>query len=587
MALDKGVATSIPFTTTKGGVPTAPDESTFAVYIRKDGGAKNAVSDTPADIHIAGGVCLVDLTSTEMTADAITLEWDDGDTNIDAGALSFVTEANYTPERAEAQDHIAKREGTIYYVATDGDDANSGLYPQEPLLTVAAALAAASAGDQVHVAEGTYDEAGLTISQRGLHLYGEQGFTLGGGGGTCLTITANFVCVDNLQVKPQTGAQAGVVISGDDATLRNVTAEDCTTSFSISGQHSRLIECASHGHSTTAFDISGPHNECHDCISYGDANPTRGFYLSGAGADNNELIRCVSVDDATASFEVVGGGSKNALVFCAADTAIVDAGTNTLVAGYSVEDFLKASDLSGLASTGDAMTLEDDAITAATITTGAIDSDALAASAIAAIHAGLGSWYPVTITCTDGDGDPVAGINLIVWNTAQSAQASVVLTTDANGQVDGIGLPDGTYKVVGASNPAYDVTATTFTINGAAVSVAVSVSTYIATAPPSASYCTIFGFEETIGGTVATGTARVSRVWSPTTRGSGATTVDVVYSDEDTATLDANGRWELTILRGAVVDIEVDLTNGNSVKRTRIVVPSESSKNWRELATSS
>ena len=105
MAFERGIAESIPFAVTKSGVPAAPGAS-FALTIRKDGGAANAVDDTIGEVHIAAGVCLVDLTETEKTADSIILQWTDGDDQIDDGAICFLTEENYTAARAPYLDTL-------------------------------------------------------------------------------------------------------------------------------------------------------------------------------------------------------------------------------------------------------------------------------------------------------------------------------------------------------------------------------------------------------------------------------------------------------------------------------------------------
>ena len=54
---------------------------------------------------------------------------------------------------------IALSQGNIYYVATNGDDGNSGIHQNDPLSSIGRALDLATAGDTVYIYPGTYQEA--------------------------------------------------------------------------------------------------------------------------------------------------------------------------------------------------------------------------------------------------------------------------------------------------------------------------------------------------------------------------------------------------------------------------------------------
>lgn len=237
---------------------------------------------------------------------------------------------------------------------------------------------------------------------------------------------------------------------------------------------------------------------------------------------------------------------------------------------------------------GSAMTLADDAITAAKIATGAIDSDALAASAVTALLNGMDSWHEVTITCQTAGGTAVGGINIIVKDADSDVQMSSVRTTDGNGQVSGIGLPDGSYRVVGSVNPAYDVTAAAFTVSGADLAVTVTVAEHSVADPPSSEYCTVFGYVRSVGGTVGAGTVYVEEVHNPKYSGSGDNKESIFASDDegsyiDSATIDDNGHWSIAILQGAVVDIWVNLSNGKDLSARNVLVPSTATANYEDL----
>ena len=67
------------------------------------------------------------------------------------------------------------RQGNIYYVAENGDDANTGSHIQDPYASVAQALSSATSGDTVYIYPGVYTEvfpltvpAGVTVKGQGL-----------------------------------------------------------------------------------------------------------------------------------------------------------------------------------------------------------------------------------------------------------------------------------------------------------------------------------------------------------------------------------------------------------------------------------
>jgi cytoskeletal protein CcmA (bactofilin family) len=53
---------------------------------------------------------------------------------------------------------LSLRPGNLFYVSTNGDDANTGTHPNDPVASVKYALSIAGAGDTVHIYPGTYTE---------------------------------------------------------------------------------------------------------------------------------------------------------------------------------------------------------------------------------------------------------------------------------------------------------------------------------------------------------------------------------------------------------------------------------------------
>lgn len=208
--------------------------------------------------------------------------------------------------------------------------------------------------------------------------------------------------------------------------------------------------------------------------------------------------------------------------------------------------------------------------------------DNILTNTVSDIWAGGGSAYPVNITCQDENTDPVSGLSLVLWNTSEDVQASPVLITDGDGQVLGRGLPNGDYRVVGIANPRYDITPQNFTVNGATVNLTVSVSTWAPSTPPSGDYCTVYGFVEDPSGELLSGTTEIYKVNDPDYRGTGDDAVEIIY-DQNPATIDENGRWEILLLRGANVDIRINANNGEKRLRENLTVPDAASVNWRDM----
>ena len=61
--------------------------------------------------------------------------------------------------------------------------------------------------------------------------------------------------------------------------------------------------------------------------------------------------------------------------------------------------------------------------------------------------------------------------------------------------------------------------------------------------------------------------------------------VTVVHGSQS-APLDANGIGQLSVLRGAVVDLKLQITGGDEYLKYNRVVPGEASVNWEEMEVS-
>ena len=230
---------------------------------------------------------------------------------------------NATNDRAESitsirenQDHIPKFTGHVWFVSdAAGLDTNSGRSPDEAFATIGNALNNAAEGDAITIEAGDYYETGLDLNLIGLELWGEIGATIYNTTGTGLTVSARNCRVNEIIIVA-TG-QTALLVSGNYNVLSNIT---CTAlpaiGVSLSGEGNRLRNFIIGAPTTTGLDISGAFNDCCDVLVSNPAVAARGFYLSGAGADQNTLQRCHSIGNTTAGFEVVMGADYNAFIKC-------------------------------------------------------------------------------------------------------------------------------------------------------------------------------------------------------------------------------------------------------------------------------
>jgi hypothetical protein len=230
--------------------------------------------------------------------------------------------------------HTLQFAGEVWYVATDGDDANGGRSPADSFLTIAHAISEAAPGDGINVNVGVYTED-INMSLAGLELHGEFGATLVG----TLTVSADSCIVAGMIVSPT--AAAGIVLTSNYCMIRDTRVIGTpTTAYDVNGYRNRLENCNALGHTVTSFDIASYGNQLYQCSAQGALAATRGFYLSNAAADDCLLESCVSVGNATASYELATGTTQNALYQCASgggDGPFVDNGTFNTRPGFTFD----------------------------------------------------------------------------------------------------------------------------------------------------------------------------------------------------------------------------------------------------------
>lgn len=238
--------------------------------------------------------------------------------------------------------HIFQFTGDIWYVDAGIGTSGNGHSPNKAFLTIGEAITASSAGDQIIVKAGTYDENGLDLATVGLELHAEIGVLIvNTNPGTCLLVSGNSCLVVGLKVA-QAG-QVGFHITGDDCYLVHCHAEGCTVAFDIDGEECQFDFCQDDDATVTGFDISSAENVLYLCKTIADGGASRGFYLSHTNAHKNMLYQCVSIGNGTAGYETVEEADYNVFAYCTSgggDGARLDLGAFNTWPNFAFDNLL-------------------------------------------------------------------------------------------------------------------------------------------------------------------------------------------------------------------------------------------------------
>lgn len=201
------------------------------------------------------------------------------------------------PRSSEAiQKRIQQFTGAIWYVATTGNDSDSGISPISPLLTITAAIAKAAAGDQIVIAGGAYTED-VAVNKDRLVLTGENATIIIG----TVTLANDFVLFTDITINP-VAAQA-LIVSGDLGNIQRVSVGGTSTiGIAVTGYRNIFRDIISGGHSVTGFDIKGAQTILRNCDAGGLGGAQRGYYISEIAAAACLLENCTSVANGTSGF---------------------------------------------------------------------------------------------------------------------------------------------------------------------------------------------------------------------------------------------------------------------------------------------
>lgn len=194
------------------------------------------------------------------------------------------------------------------------------------------------------------------------------------------------------------------------------------------------------------------------------------------------------------------------------------------------------------------------------------------------------SGYPITVTVYEqGTTTPITQHAVITLYDENNENAlSPALSVNENGQVF-FAAYDGTYSLVPTSTPyvTWENLPWTITVNGSPLSVSVYGTVWEPSAPSISDACVLYILAGDIGGiAVDEGTFEITKIYSPTTVGSGSSTQRVVLTDNP-VNLDS-GRAEIQVLRGAVVETKFTPGRGTPIIK-KVTIPDQDSANWNLL----
>ena len=271
-------------------------------------------------VPMIGEVKILILTAQSNSGDTVKLDYV-GVTGVSSGGLSpnAIADAVWKTEEAHDLKHIKKFVGETYYLSSSkGDDSNIGTLADQPWATWAKAIATMIAGDRLLVFADAFTEANIVFALAGIEIHCEIGVTMtGGGSSTCFVMTGPSSFVSGMTVNPAAG-QKGIQMDGVGFRVEGCNSYGGTYGFDLNGNRGAVRKCTSHEATVTHFDAGADDLCLRDCFAGGVGGATRGFHASGANSHVN-VTDCLSIGNATASYEIASGATYNSLLDCNGD----------------------------------------------------------------------------------------------------------------------------------------------------------------------------------------------------------------------------------------------------------------------------
>lgn len=225
--------------------------------------------------------------------------------------------------------NIATKTGVVRYVdANNGNDNYDALSREHPVHSINTAIGLSAAGDTIHIARGTYDEAVL-VNVNALQVICEPGvYIINSTPGTAVQVTGQQVYWEGGVI--EINGQIGMDVDGTWFVGKNIQAYNCSVGFDMNSDFPVMINCRANEIATAGFNITENSGFYIDCLVDGVA-ASRGFYLSNTNAEHNVFVRCTTNNCTTAGYETVAGADENIFDHCSQSKLCdgpVDAGTD-------------------------------------------------------------------------------------------------------------------------------------------------------------------------------------------------------------------------------------------------------------------
>jgi hypothetical protein len=212
--------------------------------------------------------------------------------------------------------NIGTKPRRIFYVdATNGNNNYDGRSREQPVHSINTAIGLAGHGDLIHIARDTYDEAvSIPAGKIGLQIICEPGvYLVNTTPGTVVAIASASVYWEGGII--ETAGQIGLQVNDQWFIGKDIRAYNCSVGFDMNSSFPILINCRANTVSVTGFDIAEQSGFYIDCMCRGSAG-SRGFYLSGANAGANFLVRCATENCTLVGYETVAAAGGNIFKDC-------------------------------------------------------------------------------------------------------------------------------------------------------------------------------------------------------------------------------------------------------------------------------
>lgn len=253
----------------------------------------------------------------------------------------------------------------IFADSANGNDGNDGSSPRHPVASLTRAVALADAGDTI-LARGSFSEE-VTVSVAGLKIIGagtrpKECQWTGAADATCLTISANYVEVDNIYFKPpaySAGTPAAIKLSGaNHAFIHHCRFQGQTASHNAiysavcNSDNVEISDCEFHYMNTPTYGAAILGVEAGG-LSYSGWRILRNAFFSCVTAVNINGRVCLVEGNRFMEYGISAAGAVAAVCTKALDLSGTSSGANCVTGNIMAGDYDSDSGLYTPGTSGD------------------------------------------------------------------------------------------------------------------------------------------------------------------------------------------------------------------------------------------